>query len=117
MWYSVAAVRQWDVVRTDDRNTGFSESNPKRGRPYLVTRIIGDPPELIYVLPRTASGWEGVPTPARVLPGLRDEGNFLLDPIPVDPQGLADAEMLGQLPEPYLSRVQERLTDYLMDIE
>jgi hypothetical protein len=110
-------VEEWDVIRTDDRNTGFSESNPKLGRPYLVTRVIGEPPELIYLVPRTASGWEGVPTPARVLPGLREDGNFLLDPIAVDPNDLSDAQVLGQLPEPYLSRVRERLNDYLMDLE
>jgi len=108
---------EWVVIRTDDVNTGFSPENPKRGRPYLVTRVIGNPPELIYVVPRTASGWEGVPTPARVIPELRDPGNFLLDPIPVDAADIADAEVLRPLPEPYLSRVRERLSDYLMDLE
>jgi hypothetical protein len=110
-------VEEWDVIRTDDRNTGFSASNPKRGRPYLVTRVIGDPPELVYLVPRTASGWEGVPTPAGVLPELREDGSFLLDPIAVDAADLGDAEVLGQLPEPYLTRIRDRLTDYLMDLE
>jgi hypothetical protein len=110
-------LEEWTVIRTDDVNTGFSAEKPKRGRPYLVTRVIGDPPELIYVVPRSASGWEGVPTPAGVIPELRDVGNFLVDPIPVDAADLADAEILRRLPEPYLSRVRERLNDYLMDLE
>ncbi len=110
-------MEEWVAIRTHDRNTGFSPKNPKPDRPYLVTRVIGDPSDLIYVVPRTTSGWEGVPTPANVIPGLNEAGNFLLDPIPVPAENLRDAEVLGPLPDEYQRRIRERLTTFLMDLD
>jgi mRNA-degrading endonuclease toxin of MazEF toxin-antitoxin module len=104
-----------DVVLADDDVVGFEGG--KIGRPYLVVRVIGDPPELVYVVPRTASGWEGVPVPARVLPGLNKEGKFLVDPLQVAATDLAGASVLGELPEPYLSRILDRLRTGLMELD
>ena len=104
-----------DVVRADDDVVGFEGG--KIGRPYLVVRVIGDPPELVYVVPRTASGWEGVPVPAGVLPGFNKEGNFLVDPLQVAATDLEGARVLGELPEPYLSRILDRLRTGLMELD
>lgn len=103
------------VIRVDDEVTGFGGG--KIGRPYLVIRVLGDPPELVYVVPRSASGWEGVPVPERIVPGLNKPGNFLTDPLPVAAGDLADARVLGVLPEPYLSRVLDRIHTFYLELD
>ncbi len=108
-------VRTGLVIRADDDVTGFGGG--KIGRPYLVIRVLGDPPELIYVVPRSASGWEGVPVPEKIVPGLNKPGNFLTDPLPVPVADLIEAEILGELPEPYLSRVLERIQTFYMELD
>jgi hypothetical protein len=108
-------MRPGQVIRADDDAVGFEGG--KIGRPYLIVRVVGDPPELIYVVPRTASGWEGVPVPAGVVRGLNKDGNFLLNPLPVPAAELSGSQVLGDLPEPYLSRVLERLHTGLMELD
>lgn len=108
-------VRTGLVIRTDDDVTGFGGG--KVGRPYLVIRVLGDPPALVYVVPRTASGWEGVPVPERIIPGLNKAGNLLTDPLPVAAADLVDAEILGELREPYLSRVLDRIHTFYMELD
>ncbi len=103
------------VIRIDDDVTGFGGG--KIGRPYLVIRVLGDPPELVYVVPRSASGWEGVPVPEKIISGLNKPGNFLLDPLPVAASDLAGAKILGQLPEPYLSRVLDRIHTFFLELD
>jgi hypothetical protein len=104
-----------DVVRADDDETGFG--GEKEGRPYLVVSVVGNPPHLLYLVPRSATGMEGVPTPADVLPGLNKAGNFLLDPLPVPLKDLGTPQVVGRLPEPYLSRVLERIHRGLMELD
>jgi hypothetical protein len=108
-------MRPGQVIRADDEVVGFEGG--KIGRPYLIVRVIGDPPELVYVVPRTASGWEGVPVPAGVVRGLNKEGNFLQNPLAVPATELSGAQVLGDLPEPYLSRVLERVHTALMELD
>jgi hypothetical protein len=108
-------MRSGQVIRADDDDVGFEGG--KRGRPYLIVRVIGDPPELVYVVPRTASGLEGVPVPAGAVAGLNKDGNFLLDPLAVSPTDLSEARLLGELPEPYLTRVLERLHRAFMELD
>ena len=115
MWYFRDGMKVGQVVRIDDDVTGFEGG--KEGRPYLVVRVVGDPPELVYVVARTASGWEGVPVPRGIVRGLNREGNFLLDTLQVPAADLADIEVLGELPEPYLSRVLERIHRTLMELD
>jgi hypothetical protein len=103
------------VIRIDDEVTGFEGG--KEGRPYLIVRVVGDPPELVYVVPRTASGWEGVPVPRGIVRGLNKDGNFLLDPLQVPAADLAGVEVLGELPEPYLSRVLDRMHRSLVELD
>lgn len=105
------------VVRLDDELTGFSPDNPKEGRPYLVVRLIGEPPRLAYVVPRTSTGREGIAVPKRTLPAFDVDGFFLTYPLSVDPADLDDAEELGMLPEPYASYITERLYEGLMEDE
>jgi hypothetical protein len=103
------------VIRADDDDVGFGGG--KRGRPYLIVRVIGDPPELVYVVPRTASGLEGVPVPAGTVRGLNKDGNFLVDPLAVSASDLVGASLQGELPEPFLTRVLDRLHKTLMELD
>ncbi len=108
-------MRAGRVIRADDEVTGFGGG--KVGRPYLVIRVLGDPPALVYLVPRSASGWEGVPVPEKVIQGLNKPGSFLTDPLPVAVDDLADAEVLGELPEPYLSRVLDRIHTFYLELD
>jgi hypothetical protein len=110
-----APVEVGQVIRAHDGDIGFEGG--KSGRPYLIVRVIGDPPELIFVVPRTASGLEGVPVPAGAVPGLNKDGKFLVDPLAVPAPDLSGARLLGVLPEPYLSRVLDRLHRTLMELD
>lgn len=86
-----------EVIRLDDRVTGFDFD--KIGRPNCIVRLIGNPLQLAYVVPRTTDGSIGTPTPAGALPGLNSAGRFLYLPRPVLPADLVDCERLGLLPE------------------
>lgn len=103
------------VVRVDDDVTGFDDG--KEGRPYLVVRVIGDPPNVVYVVPRTSTGLEGVVVPKGILRGLDKDGNFLTEPLPVHPTDLEEVPELGDLPEPYLSRVLARINTFYMELD
>jgi hypothetical protein len=92
------------VIRLDDRITGFDLA--KLGRPYCVVAVDGDPPAIVYVVPRsTQRQSQGVLSPARILPGLNDEGRFLWRPYAVAVADVENAPLLGVLPEPYRTRV------------
>jgi hypothetical protein len=84
-----------EVIRLDDRVTRFDDN--KTGRPNCVVAVIGDPIELVYVVPRTTRGTTGTFVPAGVLPGLDKPGRFLFVPRQVLPQDLVDVERLGIL--------------------
>lgn len=110
-----AGVRKGEVIRIDDAITGFGRG-VKRGRPCLIVRIIGDPPDLVYVAPRSASSVFGVEVPARAAPGLNRNGKFATSPLSVDPADIEDAASLGMLEEPHLTRVLEAQESFLMDL-
>jgi hypothetical protein len=105
------------IIRLDDVVTGFSADNPKKGRPYLITRVHGDPLDFVYVVPRSKTGWEGVETPANEPWGLNFPGKFLLDPIYLDAADVEGAEVVGPLPDVHWERIYPRLNTFLMDIE
>lgn len=92
-----ARLVEGDIVRLDDVVTDFDYG--KLGRPNCVVRVIGDPPQQFYVVPRTTDGSIGTLTEAGVLPGLNKRGRFLYIPRPVLPADLAGCEHLGRLPE------------------
>ncbi len=100
-------MQRGEVIRLDDTVTGFDLA--KRGRPYCVVAVAGDPLAVVYVVPRsTQRQSQGVATPAGVVPGLNDAGRFLWRPYPVAVADVQRAPRLGLLPEPYRSRVLEQ---------
>jgi hypothetical protein len=102
------AVQRGDVIRLDDTVTGFDLG--KQGRPYCVVAVYGDPPAVVYVVPRsTQPQSQGVATPSGVLPGLNDAGRFLWRPYAVAVTDVTDAPQLGLVPEPYRTRVLEQV--------
>jgi hypothetical protein len=104
------------VIRLDDRVTGFDFAKP--GRPYCVVAVDGDPPTIVYVVPRsTQRQSQGVLTPARILPGLNDDGRFLWRPYAVAVVDVQAAPLLGVLPEPYRTRVLEQVNLAEFDLE
>lgn len=86
-----------EVIRLDDRVTDFDLG--KIGRPNCIVRLIGDPLQQAYVVPRTTDGSIGTFTPAGALPGLNKPGRFLYLPRLVLPADLEGCESLGVLPE------------------
>ena len=108
-------MQRGDVIRLDDTVTGFDLAKP--GRPYCVVAIEGDPPAIVYVVPRsTQRQWQGVATPAGVLPALNDAGRFLWRPYAVAIAGIEQGPRLGLLPEPYRTRVLEQANLAAFDI-
>jgi len=100
-------VQRGEVIRLDDNLTGFDLAKP--GRPYCVVAVDGDPPAVVYVVPRsTQPQCQGVVTPGGLLPGLNDAGRFLWRPYPVAVADVEHAPRLGLLPEPYRSQVLEQ---------
>ena len=89
--------QEGEVIRLDDKVTGFDFD--KTGRPNCIVRLVGDPLQQAYVVPRTTDGSIGTPTPAGVLGGLNKAGRFLYLPRPVLPADLVGCERLGLLPE------------------
>jgi hypothetical protein len=108
-------VQLGEVIAVDDVVSGFGNGG-KEGRPCLVARIIGEPPELVYLVPRSATSPFGIPVPAGAAPGLNKAGKFTTSPLPVDADDLAGARSYGMLAEPYFTQVMEALDTFLMDI-
>jgi len=86
-----------EVIRLDDVVTDFDYG--KRGRPNCLVRLVGDPLQQAWVVPRTTDGSIGTLTPAGILPGLNKQGRFLYIPRLVLPTDLEGCERLGVLPE------------------
>jgi hypothetical protein len=104
-----------EVIRLDDKVTGFDDN--KIGRPNCVVRLIGEPLQLAYVVPRSTKGSIGTATPANVLPGLNEPGRFLYLPRPVLPTDLVGVERLGVLPEAMRMRVIENVNWAALELE
>jgi hypothetical protein len=85
------------VIRLDDKVTGFDDN--KLGRPNCVVRVVGNPLQQLYVVPRTTSGSIGTASPGGLMPGLDKPGRFLYIPRLVLPADLVGCELLGMLPE------------------
>jgi hypothetical protein len=101
-------VQRGDVIRLDDTVTGFDLG--KQGRPYCVVALDGDPPAVVFVVPRSSRPQsQGVATPSGVLRGLNDAGRFLWRPYAVAVADVEAAPRLGLLPEPYRTRVLEQV--------
>ena len=109
------AFAKGEVIRLDDRVTKFDDN--KQRRPNCVVEVVGDPIELVYVVPRTTRGTTGTLVPANVLPGLDKPGRFLFVPRQVRPQDLIGVERLGILPDPYKDRVLENVNMAAIDLD
>ena len=104
-----------EVIRLDDKVTGFDFD--KIGRPNCIVRLIGDPLQQAYVVPRTTVGSIGTPTPAGVLPGLNKAGRFLYLPRPVLPADLVGCERIGLLPGKLRTLVLGNLNWAALDLD
>ena len=93
---ATGAFVEGEVIRLDDVVTGFDDG--KAGRPNCIARVIGDPLQQAYVVPRTTDGSIGTLTAAGILPGLNKQGRFLYIPRLVLPADLVGCERLGVLP-------------------
>jgi hypothetical protein len=107
--------REGDVIRLDDRVTDFNFG--KIGRPNCIVRLVGDPLQLTYVVPRTTDGSIGTLTPASVLPGLNKVGRFLYLPRPVLPADLLGCDRLGMLPEKWRTLVLNNVNWAALDLD
>jgi hypothetical protein len=96
-----------EVIRLDDVVTDFDYG--KRGRPNCLVRLVGDPLQQAWVVPRTTDGSIGTLTAAGILPGLNKQGRFLYIPRLVLPTDLEDCERLGVLPEKVRTLVLENV--------
>ena len=107
--------QEGEVIRLDDKVTGFDFD--KIGRPNCIVRLVGDPLQQAYVVPRTTDGSIGTPTPAGVLPGLNKAGRFLYLPRPVLPADLVGCERLGLLPEKLRTLVFDNVNWAALDLD
>lgn len=107
-------LRRGLVIWADDFDVGYQ--GDKEGRPFLVTRIEGDPPHTAWLVAGSASGWEGVPYKKRLVPGLTKDGMFSLDQFVVGVEDLERAEEGTVLPEPDLTRILSTIEGNLTDL-
>jgi len=107
--------QEGEVIRLDDKVTGFDFD--KIGRPNCIVRLVGDPLQQAYVVPRTTHGSIGTPTPAGVLPALNKPGRFLYLPRPVLPTDLVGCERLGVLPEKLRTLVIDNVNWAALDLD
>lgn len=88
-----------EILQLDDEDTGFSRSNPKKKRPYLVIGIAG---LRVRVVPQSTDTADGVLVPEGVVEGL-EEAAFVPWAASI-PRSLALASRsIGHLPDPYLA--------------
>jgi hypothetical protein len=92
------------VIRVHDVETGFSQRNPKRNRPYVVVGLSG---RMVRVVPHSTTDSRGVWTPADVIEGL-EEGHFVPTARLIAMKRLVTRRPIGYLPDPYLSDVIEQ---------
>ena len=92
-----------DVIRIPDSLTGCSD-NPEKRRWCMVVADLGFS---VRVLPRSASGGEGVFVPKEAMPRFTEHGHFYYDPKSLPLSSLTGYDNIGQLPEPYQAQVLE----------
>lgn len=93
-----------EILKLDDRDTGFSAKNPKRRRPYVVVYTAG---MLVRVVPQTTNTDRGVLVPDGAVDGL-EEGCFVPYAANVRVSVALSGDPVGNLPEPYLSAVVDQ---------
>lgn len=110
------SVHEGDVIRIDDRVTGFDDN--KTGRPYCVVRVVGEPWTEIYVVPRTTEPKHGAARlEAGVVPGLNRVGWFMFRAYRLTPAEVQGVEPVDTLPGDVLRRVNETVNVAEFDID
>lgn len=91
-----------ELLRIDDQVTGFSPTDPKRNRPYVVIEQVG---RMVRVVPQSTIGEHGVYVPGGTVDGL-EAGWFVpwSKLIPVRKSVIAEA--IGFLPPKHLDLVR-----------
>jgi hypothetical protein len=93
-----------ELLKIDDRMTGFSPDNPKENRPYVVIAQTG---RRVRVVPQSTRGSSGVHIPDGAVDCL-EEGWFVPWSTTIKVHLATQRPLLGYLPAEYLDRVREQ---------
>src|SRR3954452_23479636 len=93
---SLARPRVGDVLRLPDSLTGCSE-DPTKHRWCMVAADLGFS---VRLMPRSASGGQGVAVPKEAMTRFTEDGHFYDDPKSIPLSSLTGYDNTGQLPEP-----------------
>lgn len=93
-----------EILKLDDRDTGFSRENPKRNRPYVVIGCIG---VRVRVMPQSTQTERGVLVPDGAVEGL-EEGCFVPYSTTIRLSLAVSSLSVGYLRQPYLGEVLEQ---------
>jgi hypothetical protein len=93
-----------EILKLDDRDTGFSSKNPKENRPYVV---IGCTTVRVRVMPQSTDTGRGVHVPEGAVEGL-EEGCFVPYSATIRLSLALGSPCRGHLGQPYLGEVLEQ---------
>lgn len=107
-------LRRGLVIWADDTDVGYQGG--KKGRPFLVMRVEGDPVHTVWLVAGSASAWEGVPYKRKLVPGITKDGMFSLYPFAVAIEDLEAAEAGSDLPQSEAKRILSVIEGDLTDL-
>jgi hypothetical protein len=93
-----------ELLKIDDRMTGFSPDNPKQNRPYVVIEQVA---RSVRVVPQSTRGDSGVHVPDGAVDGLA-EGWFVPWSAVIPVRTAVHRPLIGYLPAQYLGRVRDQ---------
>lgn len=91
-----------ELLKIDDRVTGFSPRDPKENRPYVVIEQVG---RMVRVVPQSTVGEHGVHVPDGAVDGL-EEGWFVPWSKVIPVRKAVRRGAIGFLPQSYLDLVR-----------
>lgn len=91
-----------ELLKIDDRVTGFSPDDPKENRPYVVIEQVG---RMVRVVPQSTIGEHGVHVPDGAVDGL-EEGWFVPWSKAIPVRKAVRRSAMGFLPRKYLDPVR-----------
>jgi hypothetical protein len=106
-----------DMIRLDDRVTGFDDNKPKR--PYLVVNV-EQPPLYVWVLPRTSDTrgtGAGILVRGGVIRTLDKDGRFMYRPYRVAIEEVETLEVFAHLSGGVLERVLSQVNAVEIDVD
>ena len=92
-----------DVLRVPDSLTGWSDDLTK----HRWCMVVADLGFSVRVMPRSASGGQGVFVPETAMDRFTEDGHFYDNPKSLPLISLRGCDNIGQLPEPYREAVLE----------